>query len=162
MLISVASVFLPLWRCSTESPEHPLDGSGYTYLCLIPRDAVWWRKKGHITQASIKLLWRGQHQCLLFLYFSFLFNQEEKSCPGFTTSLKQGKSNLAFICKGTLCADISTTGFHCIIRCGGFMCQCYPGSCIVRGWQHPAWERGRELRRQLTGGRDCRWGRRGV
>lgn len=59
MLISVTSVFLSLRGCSTESPEHILGGTGYIHICLIPRDTAWSRKKGHITQACIKLLLRG-------------------------------------------------------------------------------------------------------
>lgn len=75
MLISVVSVFLSLWACSTESPEHILDGTGYTSPWLLPSDSAWWREKEHIAQAGTKLPLRG----LLFLYFSSLFNQEESS-----------------------------------------------------------------------------------
>lgn len=56
-------------------------------------------KKGHIIQASIKLLWRGQHQCVLFLCFSFLFNQEEKPEA-------EGKSTLLSFVKA-LCVQLS-------------------------------------------------------
>lgn len=49
MLISVASVFLSLWICSTESPEHIRDGTGYTSTWLIPSDSVLKGKRAHCT-----------------------------------------------------------------------------------------------------------------
>lgn len=82
MLIYLISGFRCLWGCCTEPTEHILDGTGYRYICLIPWDAAWWRKKGHITQGTIKLLLRGQQQPLLLLCFGFLFKPGGKVWNG--------------------------------------------------------------------------------
>lgn len=116
MLISVASVFLSLWICSTESPEHIVDGTGYTSTWLIPSDSVLKGKRAHCTGRHKTSLERA-----LFLYFSFLFNQEENS-------EREGKSNSTFLCEGTLHAESSTASFHHITAYRVDVPENFPGS----------------------------------
>lgn len=115
-LISVASVFLSLWICSTESPEHIVDGTGYTSTWLIPSDSVLKGKRAHCTGRHKTSLERA-----LFLYFSFLFNQEENS-------EREGKSNSTFLCEGTLHAESSTASFHHITAYRVDVPENFPGS----------------------------------
>lgn len=142
-LIFVTSVFLSLWSCSTESPEHILDGTGYTSKWLIPSDSVWWREKWHIAQASIKLPLRG----LLFLYFSFLFNQDENS-------EREGKaaplSSVKALCMQRAALQVFITSLGTESLCA----RVFPRQPEV------PWRGRRELWRHLPAGRDCSWGRR--
>lgn len=140
MLISVTSVFLSLWSCSTWAI---LDGTDYTSIWLIPSDSVWWREKGHIAQASIKLPLRG----LLFLYFSFLFNQEENSeREGKATPLSSVKA----LCMQRAALQVFITSLATESLCA----RVFPRQPEV------PWRGRRELWRHLPAGRDCSWGRR--
>lgn len=137
MLISVVSVFLSLWTCSTDSPEHILDGTGCTSIWLIPSDSVWCREKGHIALPSTKLPLRG----LLFLYFSFLFNQEENS-------EREGKAT-----------PLSSVKALCMQRAA---LRVFITSLGTEGQSVPQAARGtleREKGALETPWRDCSWGR---
>lgn len=102
-------------------------------LCVV-------KEKGHIAQASTKLPLRG----LLFLYFSFLFNQEKNS-------EREGKaaplSSVKALCMQRAALQVFITSL-------GWCARVFP-----RQPEGP-WRGRRELWRHLTAGRDCSWGRR--
>lgn len=142
MLISVTSVFLSLWSCSTESPEQSWMAQTTHPYGSFPQ-TVWWREKGHIAQASIKLPLRG----LLFLYFSFLFNQEENSeREGKATPLSSVKA----LCMQRAALQVFITSLATESLCA----RVFPRQPEV------PWRGRRELWRHLPAGRDCSWGRR--